>query len=528
MTHAMQNEGEPSVDKLSINFLRAQLYRLSQGFEYEGSQSSFSGAFTLTGMLPVLPGPCGLFRLDLILREGDAVQQERARQQEQVRLQVGRLRSIHQTEHKALFDLHSYVWSSLTVNKQMHRATWAAYCRRQAACTVSTAASTATGSARGGGGGGADGVLVPFTPFEKAEAQLKFMELKTQLFGLSNELQHNQLLLITILLRVDADSVCLHGLPQMLAHESVVWQRMQSLLVLVKQLHELESGCSTALAEGPVNSSSRLLSRDWDRQMHAQLEQLRRLLTQQIYQLKEYLNRIERADGGLLSLVRRELSLDQEEQDCLMDRRRKAELAAARDPVEFYFSVVNQVPAEVDMITANLLLAEDRVLSYAVCLMCHEPVHTDFVPDALFFFEAETEAENALQQARRWTNGTVAGFLFLWPMFSGIRFRQQKHSVYFLVFAQLVMYAIVGLSPALWTIGLHYSLGLWFADAPARYADYLVALYLGLYSAFVLLHSDPTPGKPRLHVWLFHVLTVVNMGVATMPIAALGPQFMRQ
>jgi hypothetical protein len=60
----------------------------------------------------------------------------------------------------------------------------------------------------------------------------------------------------------------------------------------------------------------------------------------------------------------------------------------------------------VDLITANLMLAEDRILSYAVVLMAHTPVHTDFVPDALFFFEAETEAENALQQSRRWTNGT--------------------------------------------------------------------------------------------------------------------------
>jgi hypothetical protein len=87
---------------------------------------------------------------------------------------------------------------------------------------------------------------------------------------------------------------------------------------------------------------------------------------------------------------------------------------------------------------------------------------------------------------------------------------------------------IVGVSPALWTIGLHYSLGLWFSEAPEKYGDWIVFLYLGLYSAFVLLHSDPTPGKKRLHVWLFHIMTVMNMGVATMPIAALVPQFIRQ
>jgi hypothetical protein len=88
------------------------------------------------------------------------------------------------------------------------------------------------------------------------------------------------------------------------------------------------------------------------------------------------------------------------------------------------------------------------------------------------------------------------------------------------------MYVIVALSPALWTIGLHYSLNVWFADSPDKYSDWLVFLYLGLYATFVLMHSDPAPGRKRLHVWLFHILTVVNMFVATLPIAALVPQFM--
>ena len=519
MTHAMQNEGEPPVDKWSINFLRAQLYRCAQGFEYEASISAFNGAFDFVGMLPVLPGPCGLFRLDLIFREGDAVRQEKARQAEHVRIQSGQLRAIHVAENRALMELHKYVWTSLTVQKQMHRATWAAYCKRQQSQQVMLRASA---SATGGG------LLEPFTPFEKAEAQFKFVELKTQLFTLTNELQRNQLLLITVLLRLDADSVCLHGLPQMLSQESIVWARMQSLLVLVKQLHELESTYSSMAADGLLSTRmpGGAALGDWDRQMHMQLEQLRRLLTQQIYQLKDYLGHIQKADGGLLSVIRNELSMDAADHEHLLETRALQSLAAARDPVSFYFSVVNQIPNEVDLITANLMLAEDRILSYAVVLMAPVPVHTDFVPDALFFFEAETEAENALQQSRRWTNGTVAGFL--WLFFSGIRFKQRRYLVYLLVFAQLIMYCIVGLSPALWTIGLHYSLTTWFDDSPDKYGDWLVFLYLGLYALFVILHSDPTPGKKRLHVWLFHILTVVNMLVATLPIAALVPEFMRQ
>jgi hypothetical protein len=169
------------------------------------------------------------------------------------------------------------------------------------------------------------------------------------------------------------------------------------------------------------------------------------------------------------------------------------------------------------------MLAEDRILSYAVVLMAHEPVRTSFVPDALFFFESETEAENALQQSRRWTNGTVAGFIWLFA--SGIKFREKRRMVYVLVFCQLIMYFIVALSPALWTIGLHFSLQRWQPNGSAIYSYGLTLLYMGMYVLFVLLHSDPTPGRPRLHVWLFHILTLMNVFVAVLPIAALIPEF---
>jgi cellulose synthase/poly-beta-1,6-N-acetylglucosamine synthase-like glycosyltransferase len=48
----------------------AFLYRSSQCFDYEASISCFNGGFTASGMLPVIPGPCGLFRQDILLNEG--------------------------------------------------------------------------------------------------------------------------------------------------------------------------------------------------------------------------------------------------------------------------------------------------------------------------------------------------------------------------------------------------------------------------------------------------------------------------
>ncbi len=47
--------------------LLAMWYRAAQAYDYEASISAFQGAFSLCGMLPVLPGPCGMFRTKYIM-----------------------------------------------------------------------------------------------------------------------------------------------------------------------------------------------------------------------------------------------------------------------------------------------------------------------------------------------------------------------------------------------------------------------------------------------------------------------------
>jgi cellulose synthase/poly-beta-1,6-N-acetylglucosamine synthase-like glycosyltransferase len=63
----------------------------------------------------------------------------------------------------------------------------------------------------------------------------------------------------------------------------------------------------------------------------------------------------------------------------------------------------------------SLLLAEDRVLSYAAVLKSNNPggAITAFIPEATFYFEAETDTEKLWTQRRRWINGTVAGYIWL-------------------------------------------------------------------------------------------------------------------
>jgi cellulose synthase/poly-beta-1,6-N-acetylglucosamine synthase-like glycosyltransferase len=57
------------------------------------------------------------------------------------------------------------------------------------------------------------------------------------------------------------------------------------------------------------------------------------------------------------------------------------------------------------MILGNLRIAEDRVLSYSAVLKAEQPRSMALVPEATFYFEAETELEKLLLQRRRWTNG---------------------------------------------------------------------------------------------------------------------------
>jgi hypothetical protein len=253
-----------------------------------------------------------------------------------------------------------------------------------------------------------------------------------------------------------------------------------------------------------------------------------------------------------------ELKMDDPEREAAQQARKSALLSSSVDPCEFYFRTVHQNPEEAGLLMGNLLLAEDRVFSYAVVLMCKQTVYTAFVPSALFYFAAETEAENAIQQIRRWTNGTVAGFIWLFK--SRKQFRNLSclriPVLFTLVFMQLMMYAIVSISPALWALGLHYSLPVsahntqhgkgtswsatgqptheccsfvlscdcsFFSGASEWYSSLLTLFYLVLYSSFVLLHSRP--GPTRLHTSIFHIFTVFNMFVSILPVVAFATTF---
>jgi len=48
----------------------ASILRIIQGYDYEASTVVYNSCFSLFGVLPVIPGPCGLFRLSPLLEQG--------------------------------------------------------------------------------------------------------------------------------------------------------------------------------------------------------------------------------------------------------------------------------------------------------------------------------------------------------------------------------------------------------------------------------------------------------------------------
>lgn len=89
------------------------------------------------------------------------------------------------------------------------------------------------------------------------------------------------------------------------------------------------------------------------------------------------------------------------------------------DSLKRYFNIVNSTEGTKSFIVANLKIAEDRVLSNEAVLSAvvsyKRECTTMYVPDAEFFFEAETDLDEFVKQRRRWLNGTFAGYLWLIP-----------------------------------------------------------------------------------------------------------------
>lgn len=187
------------------------------------------------------------------------------------------------------------------------------------------------------------------------------------------------------------------------------------------------------------------------------------------------------------------------------------------DAIDFYIKTVSLNPDETGMLLGSLLLAEDRILSYAAVLKTEKRYHTKYEPNACFYFEAETNPTILLQQRRRWINGTLAGYLWLLQRISLLYNSKvnihNKIILTILIVSQLMMFCVMSIGTAILTVAIRYPLMVSFG-VPRLYVEIIIGLYTLLYIVFVYLHASPTKKGPKLNKVLFDILTVFNIGVA--------------
>eukprot|EP01134_Creolimax_fragrantissima_P000329 CFRG0329T1 len=190
------------------------------------------------------------------------------------------------------------------------------------------------------------------------------------------------------------------------------------------------------------------------------------------------------------------------------------------DCLEYYFDTVNHNPDTAGMLKGNLLLAEDRVLSFAASLKTGK--FTTWVPHATFYFEAETDTDKFIAQRRRWTNGAFAGYIYLLLQNPSLIW-QSPHSVWFKISCtflnalQLMIYLLVTIAPAVFASGFWFALDTiwpesWSFNLGGEEVPISLFIYMAyglVYVLYVVTHTQ-LKFAPLLY-WVGFVLNAVGM-----------------
>ncbi len=184
------------------------------------------------------------------------------------------------------------------------------------------------------------------------------------------------------------------------------------------------------------------------------------------------------------------------------------------DAIDFYIKTVSLNPDETGMLLGSLLLAEDRILSYAAVLKTEKRYHTKYEPNACFYFEAETSPTTLLQQRRRWINGTLAGYLWLLQkihlLYNSKVNPYNKVILTILILSQLMMFAVMFIGTSVLTVAIRFPL-ITYMGVPRLYVELIIGAYCLLYVLFVYLHSSPKKKGSKLNTTLFDIITFSNM-----------------
>ena len=480
------------------------LYRASQCFDYEASISCFNGGFSAAGMLPVVPGPCGMFRQDVILDEGLEnlnIKHQRI-QQETLRQILLKLRKIQIKLKSVDRHLQSKLWMYIKddetrIRKQINNTS-----------------------------GYSDNTFVANRDISMKRMQAGIQSLLNQF---SDTCESAISLIQKIVDRIQVDKNCKLLSDDIILHAEKISKDILDYVHRMPEVNNLDGSYDLqidswdSLWKQVPNSVAynKLREKIQERDttivqmlgaFHTSLsENCNSVVEIVISRLKETASYAQLAGVTELEDTTYDNDSDTDDTDPLNPTDPDKQLKTARDPYDLYFQTVNKIPEECGAVEGSLLLAEDRVFSYAVVMTANrQHAYTTFLPNAIFYFEAETESEPLLGQRRRWINGTVAGYIWLllhWRMFD---FNLINFCRLFLIALQLLVYAIVAISPCLWALGMHFSLGTVFEDSNTKYNDWVVILYLLFYILFVYAHTEYRDPKQKLFRWMLHVFTFIH------------------
>lgn len=217
----------------------------------------------------------------------------------------------------------------------------------------------------------------------------------------------------------------------------------------------------------------------------------------------------------------------------------RAEYVLMDSARDWYFETVNKEPADMDLILANLRIAEDRLLSYAPILKGVGTTRMKFVSLAVFYFEAELDLAQFLYQRRRWINGTVMGYAhmlrfvleyFLCCFFSkkseNYELLEWKASpfrkiyVVFLMLCQALTYMMVAFAPGISIRIIYFGLA-YFNDYydvfPNDELKIVVGSVLGaLYLAHIWLHFNNRFVGPIWTALIIQSIMTSVIGIASL------------
>ena len=81
-------------------------------------------------------------------------------------------------------------------------------------------------------------------------------------------------------------------------------------------------------------------------------------------------------------------------------------------PLASYFKLESMPAADISPFSANLYLAEDRILAFNILAKKDKAWFLDFVPDAVAYTDVPEQLDSLVKQRRRWTNGALFNLIY--------------------------------------------------------------------------------------------------------------------